>query len=82
MTSKKKWPVLKEEGLPCQENRKKDDSEVKKVTEDILSVAVALGTTVLSMETTGQNKTSLESDVMRLLTYANLMGNIQSETEN
>lgn len=28
MTSKKKWPVLKEEGLPCQENRKKDDSEV------------------------------------------------------
>lgn len=45
-------------------------------------MAVALGTTVLSMDTTGQNKTSLESDVMRLLTYANLMGNIQSETEN
>lgn len=37
-------------------------------------MAVALGTTVLSMETTGQNKTSLESDVMRLLTYANLVG--------
>lgn len=54
--------------------------QVKKVTEDILSVTETLGTTVLSTTMTGQKKTSLKSDVIAMTLQRKAPSDIGSET--
>lgn len=55
---------------------------MKKVTENILSVADTLGTTVLSTKTTGQKKTSLKSDVITMTLQRKAPSKIGGETFN